>query len=157
MGRSRKRKQESLSFWKESAAKSARNDDDEPYPSHPRPSPEECRSVRDDLLALHGFPQQFDKYRRLRLAPLSHSSSPAIDGGGGALVESDPSDGDDEHGLSQRESVLDGLVSVVLSQNTTDVNSQRAFTSLKSAFPTWEDVCVSGLMGDDELEHFLGF
>lgn len=36
---------------------------------------------------------------------------------------------------------MDGLVKTVLSQNTTEVNSERAFESLKSAFPTWEDVC----------------
>ena len=58
----------------------------------------------------------------------------------------DQSDGDDVNGSSQKESVLDGLVSIILSQNTTDVNSQRAFASLKSAFPTWQDVCVSGFM-----------
>ncbi|KAG0482519.1 hypothetical protein HPP92_010603 [Vanilla planifolia] len=40
------------------------------------------------------------------------------------------------------ESVLDGLVSVLLSQNTTDANSQRAFASLKTAFPTWEEACT---------------
>jgi endonuclease-3 len=37
-------------------------------------------------------------------------------------------------------SVLDGLVATILSQNTSDVNSGRAFRSLKEAFPTWEEV-----------------
>ncbi|KAK7389028.1 hypothetical protein VNO78_23859 [Psophocarpus tetragonolobus] len=41
------------------------------------------------------------------------------------------------------EPVLDGLVRTVLSQNTTDANSQRAFASLKSSFPTWEQVLVA--------------
>ncbi|KAL9249115.1 putative DNA glycosylase [Drosera capensis] len=40
-------------------------------------------------------------------------------------------------------SVLDGLVSVVISQNTTDVNSQKAFGKLKSEFPTWEQVLAA--------------
>ena len=44
---------------------------------------------------------------------------------------------------STRESVLDSLVGTILSQNTTDVNSHRAFASLKAAFPTWEDVLAS--------------
>lgn len=152
MGRSHKRKQETSSSSKGSAAKSTRIADLdllEPYPSHLRPTPEECRTVRDDLLALHGFPRQFEKYRKLRL-----SSTPVLNGGGGGgvPVKLDPSAGDDENenGLSERESVLDGLVSVVLSQNTTDVNSQRAFSSLKSAFPTWQDVC-------EWLRMFLGF
>jgi endonuclease-3 len=35
---------------------------------------------------------------------------------------------------------LDELVSTILSQNTNDANRDRAFTSLRSAFPTWEAV-----------------
>jgi endonuclease-3 len=35
--------------------------------------------------------------------------------------------------------LLDGLVHTILSQNTSDGNSSRAFRSLKEAFPTWED------------------
>ncbi len=33
---------------------------------------------------------------------------------------------------------LDTLVETILSQNTTDVNSHKAFRALKAAFPTWE-------------------
>ncbi|XP_052175937.1 putative DNA glycosylase At3g47830 isoform X2 [Diospyros lotus] len=103
----------------------------EPYPSHPRPTAEECRSVRLELLALHGFPEEFAKYRSQRpdLLPLPLT--------GGDQSPSGP------EGSGPAESVLDGLVSVILSQNTTDSNSQRAFASLKSAFPTWEDVLVA--------------
>ncbi|KAL9170743.1 hypothetical protein ABFS82_04G166700 [Erythranthe guttata] len=70
-----------------------------PFPDYPRPTPEECCSVRDDLLSLHD---------------------------------------DDE-----RESVLDGLVKTILSQNTTELNSERAFASLKSAFPIWNNVLAA--------------
>lgn len=35
---------------------------------------------------------------------------------------------------------LDGLVLIILSQATSDVNCDRAFQSLKTAFPTWEQV-----------------
>lgn len=35
---------------------------------------------------------------------------------------------------------LDGLVLIVLSQATSDVNCDRAFASLKAAYPTWEEV-----------------
>lgn len=35
--------------------------------------------------------------------------------------------------------VLDSLVATILSQNTTNSNSTRAFRSLKEKFPTWED------------------
>lgn len=88
------------------------------HPTHQWPTPDQCRAVRDDLLALHGFPQEFAKYRRQK---------PTTDDGGDS---------------ESKESVLDGLVMTVLSQNTTEANSQRAFASLKSAFPTWEQVCL---------------
>jgi endonuclease III len=42
---------------------------------------------------------------------------------------------------SERHTVLDSLIGTILSQNTTDNNSRRAFASLKTAFPTWEEVC----------------
>jgi endonuclease-3 len=35
------------------------------------------------------------------------------------------------------------LVGTILSQNTSDVNSHRAFSSLLSAFPTWDDVAAA--------------
>jgi len=35
---------------------------------------------------------------------------------------------------------LSTLIATVLSQNTSDANSHRAFSSLTAAFPTWEDV-----------------
>lgn len=36
--------------------------------------------------------------------------------------------------------LLDELIGTILSQNTTDKNSSRAFESLKTLFPTWEHV-----------------
>lgn len=38
----------------------------------------------------------------------------------------------------QFEDLLDGLIHTILSQNTSDVNSHRAFRELKGRFPTWE-------------------
>jgi endonuclease-3 len=35
---------------------------------------------------------------------------------------------------------LGGLVATILSQNTSDINSERAYSSLRSRFPTWEAV-----------------
>ncbi|OWM90470.1 putative DNA glycosylase At3g47830 [Punica granatum] len=105
----------------------------EPYPDNTRPSSAECRAVRDDLLALHGFPPEFAKYRRWRQL-----------NGVQCGVKSEQLDDDDNgDGDEDDESVLDGLVKIVLSQNTTDVNSQRAFASLKSSFPTWENVLAA--------------
>jgi endonuclease III len=36
--------------------------------------------------------------------------------------------------------VIDEVVATVLSQHTSDVNSERAFAQLKARFPTWEQV-----------------
>ncbi|XP_043703439.1 putative DNA glycosylase At3g47830 [Telopea speciosissima] len=126
---------------KDNAASESMN---EPYPTHPRPSPEECRAVRDDLLVLNGFPPEFAKYRSKKWknnptsSPDAAGSSPSPPSPSLSLpsVKSEPrEDGEDE-----TETVLDGLISILLSQNTTDANSTRAFASLKRAFPTWEDV-----------------
>ncbi|KAG4109033.1 hypothetical protein AAZX31_05G032800 [Glycine max] len=87
----------------------------DPFPSHARPTPQECEAVRDTLLALHGIPPELAKYRKLP-----------------------PSD--EPVQLQPPEPVLDGLVRTVLSQNTTEANSQKAFASLKSSFPSWEQV-----------------
>ncbi|KAF4390924.1 hypothetical protein G4B88_030602, partial [Cannabis sativa] len=137
MKESRKRKQfkplgksHSLSNKKSSA-----NHTKDPYPTYHQPTPDECQAVRDSLLALHGFPQEFAKYRRQRPS----EDLPADENGSSLSI--DPSENDNLDGdLEEKETVLDGLVSTVLSQNTTELNSQRAFASLKSAFPTWENV-----------------
>jgi endonuclease III len=44
-------------------------------------------------------------------------------------------------------SPLDQLISTILSQNTNDANRDRAFTALRSRFPTWEDVRNSSTEG----------
>ncbi|VVA16964.1 PREDICTED: DNA glycosylase [Prunus dulcis] len=131
MPKSGKRKQAEVEQKPKSATKSAKTSNGlketskDPYPNHPRPTAEECLFVRDDLLAFHGFPKEFAEYRKQRLI------SRDADGTG----ISEPSD--------LKESVLDGLVRTLLSQNTTEVNSQKAFACLKSAFPTWEDVLAA--------------
>ncbi|CAH9095873.1 unnamed protein product [Cuscuta epithymum] len=104
-----------------------------PYPDFPKPTMEDCRGVLDDLMALHGFPKDFLKYRKQRL--LLNEKSPVLD----LNLPNPEEDGDDSDGFSH-ESVLDGLVGAILSQNTTEVNARRAFSTLKYSFPTWEDV-----------------
>lgn len=140
MQKTHKRKQQSSQFPTTKSAKGAKtvidNSKGEPYPDHLRPTPEECRAVRDTLLSNHGFPKEFVKYRRHRML-VNHSENGDKNVVFGSSVNSD---GVDNNGEEPKESVLDGLVSTILSRNTTDLNSQRAFASLKSAFPTWEDV-----------------
>ncbi|KAB1216646.1 hypothetical protein CJ030_MR4G015723 [Morella rubra] len=72
MHNTRKRKQRELQHPQESRTKPTRaticldQPTNDPYTIHPQPTPEECRAVRDDLTALHGFPQEFAKYRSKR-------------------------------------------------------------------------------------------
>ena len=40
---------------------------------------------------------------------------------------------------------LDELIATILSQHTSDVNSARAFESLRRAFPTWDHVLAAGV------------
>jgi len=44
------------------------------------------------------------------------------------------------------------LVSTILSQNTNDVNRDRAFQSLRARFPTWDQVCEAEL---DEVKEAI--
>lgn len=78
----------------------------------PRPSPEECAYVVQALGKLHPGVLQDTKERRQQW-----SSS-----------------------CGKQTSILDGVVSTMLSQNTTAANSTRAFANLKKAFPTWNQV-----------------
>ena len=50
-----------------------------------------------------------------------------------------------EYGLPKpwQEDPLDSLIGTVLSQNTSDVNSNRAYDAMRDAFPAWEDVMLA--------------
>lgn len=82
-----------------------------PFPSFSRPTEQECRNVNKILQKLHG---NIDEDWKIH---------------GGDLKD-----------VKSRESVLDALVRTILSQNTTDTTSHKAFASLKAKFPTWESV-----------------
>ena len=82
---------------------------------HSHPTEQECRAVHRALAFLH--PEVIERVREER-------KGGSKDGGGGG----------------RRACVLDSLVGTILSQNTTDTNSHRAFGRLKEALPTWEAV-----------------
>ncbi|ACO62227.1 predicted protein, partial [Micromonas commoda] len=83
-----------------------------PFPNLARPTVDECWAARDALAKLHSsFFQQFETQQAA---------------GGDAI--------------GPGKTVLDSLVGTILSQNTTDTNSHRAFAILKHRFPTWEQV-----------------
>ena len=96
---------------KSSKAKLEVDDEASPFPSFSRPTASEVRAVHDGLVALH--PEVLEVKAQKRM--------------------------DEQGGCGDRSLVLDALVGTILSQNTTDVNSHRAFRSLKTAFPTWEE------------------
>ncbi|OGS42593.1 MAG: hypothetical protein A3K67_01695 [Euryarchaeota archaeon RBG_16_62_10] len=69
--------------------------------------------------------------------------------------------------IEYEEDPLDTLVETILSQNTTDRNSHRAFSALKRAYPKWElllgedprriaDIIRSGGLADLKAERILG-
>ncbi|CAL1406457.1 unnamed protein product [Linum trigynum] len=136
----RKRKQPPKQLKPQSEPKSSKltKEQQEPYPTHLRPTPGDCRAIRDSLLAHHGFPPEFTKYRRGR--PSLRPDDDDDDDKSINSLEKSVASLDSEE---VEESVLDGLVKMVLSQNTTEVNSLRAFSNLKSAFPSWEDVLAA--------------
>jgi endonuclease-3 len=54
---------------------------------------------------------------------------------------------EERFGIPQREprgDPLDGLIRTILSQNTNDKNRDRAFESLKEAFPSWHHALAAG-------------
>jgi endonuclease-3 len=44
------------------------------------------------------------------------------------------------YSLEPNQDPLGELIATILSQNTSDVNTERAYRSLREAFPTWEDL-----------------
>lgn len=49
-------------------------------------------------------------------------------------------DGSEHERTRLQRDPLESLIKTILSQNTSDVNSDRAFASLKHAFPSWQEV-----------------
>ncbi|KAL2614213.1 hypothetical protein R1flu_025905 [Riccia fluitans] len=130
-----------------------------PYPSHVRPYPEECEAARDLLSALHGHLPEYERHKKScpTMEPSNLLLEAADDRGDGDATCATVSSASelavivrvakvkDEVAVPAeyprvRRSVLDSLVGTLLSQNTTDTNSRRAFASLKSKYPTWEEV-----------------
>lgn len=118
--------------------KAAANDDEHdggPFPNWCRPSEAECFAARDALALLHGEPTNvtMTTATTAAAAPTTTTSSSPSPSSPSRAAFSDP-DGCHNDCLS----VLDSLVRTILSQNTTDATSARAFRSLKRALPTWE-------------------
>ncbi|CAN6477757.1 unnamed protein product [Victoria cruziana] len=74
------------------------------YPDFERPTPQECRDVRDRLMDLHGFPEEFEEYRR-NAGGGTHSSEDS-----GAVRVKSEAGCSDSNGNGVGSSVLDGLV-----------------------------------------------
>ena len=87
-----------------------------PYPKHQKPTEQEIVAVHACLAALH--PESVEKVRTKKEGTVKN----------------------DEGSCGSRKLVLDALVGTILSQNTTDVNSHRAFAALKAKFPEWDTV-----------------
>jgi len=95
-------------------------DADDPFPAWPRPTPSECWAVRAALARLHGEPPDLGGGSN-DAAAASSSSSSFVQGSDGCLNVAGGS-------------VLGALVRTILSQNTTDATSARAYASLRREF-----------------------
>ncbi|KAK3384107.1 HhH-GPD family base excision DNA repair protein [Lasiosphaeria ovina] len=82
-----------------------------PFPDFPHPTPSDCQRALTILTSLHGA--------RTRPAQLKASATRA--------------------GCGDAPCVLDALVRTILSQNTTDTNSSRAYRSLNRVYGTTDD------------------
>lgn len=132
-----------------------------PYPDFARPYPEECREVRNRLSELHGMSSYApgnscpsidpadsrDPAQVLALEYRSEDNTTVCTAETLELSEIEEPESEEKGDIkawtgspSERRTVLDSLVGTILSQNTTDNNSKRAFASLKRVFPTWEEV-----------------
>ncbi|KAJ7543809.1 hypothetical protein O6H91_09G053100 [Diphasiastrum complanatum] len=136
------------------------------YASFPRPYAEECREVRDLLLALHGRLEEYERHRSASVSieplairdpdqvqkKLESQLLALVDRQDKSFEESRScSEGGEEPAVAKevvssglhpigRETVLGAVVGTILSQNTTDLNSTRAYASLIATFQTWEAV-----------------
>lgn len=113
-------------------------DNDGPFPTWRRPSPAECFAARDALALIHGEPGSIPLS-----PPTSPSTSPSFPSPNGTSSSKAFSDPNGCH--NDCLSVLDSLVRTILSQNTTDATSVRAFRALKAALPTWEQTRTAPL------------
>ncbi|MFQ6039562.1 MAG: endonuclease III domain-containing protein, partial [Candidatus Poribacteria bacterium] len=51
---------------------------------------------------------------------------------------------------------LDCLIGTILSQNTNDVNRDKAYDNLRKRFPTWEEVMAADVMEIEKEIHVGG-
>jgi len=58
--------------------------------------------------------------------------------------------------LKERRDPLSELIVTILSQNTADVNTERAYAALKQRFPTWEDALAAPVGALAEAIHVAG-
>lgn len=113
-----------------------------PKASVQRPTPAECEFAVLELGKLH--PAVLDKTNEIR----NKAPPPTA-----TIKQEDDKTPDEVFSSSScgfQPSIMDGVVSTMLSQNTTAANSTRAFANLKKAFPDWN--IVAGLFKPDKIE-----
>lgn len=101
--------------------------------------PEECEYAVQTLGELHpGVLEATLEIKKSRKTKLKSDGSERP-----VIVKSEDDGGNDTFQTSScgfRQTIMDGVVSTMLSQNTTAANSTRAFANLKKAFPDWNTV-----------------
>ena len=90
-----------------------------------RPTPQECQWVVESLSKLHPHVVERNDERRRRQV------------------------------CGMQDTIVDGVVSTILSQNTTSANSTAAFQQLKRVFPTWQSFLDSGDQAIPKLQEAI--
>ncbi|KAL3925433.1 MAG: hypothetical protein SGARI_005845 [Bacillariaceae sp.] len=105
-----------------------------------RPTPAECEFAVLELGKLHPSVLEKTAEMKQRTAPPStNDKTTVVKQKEAAKILPDPIQ---SSSCGYQPSIMDGVVSTMLSQNTTAANSTRAFSNLKKAFTDWNQVAA---------------
>ena len=116
-----------------------------------RPTPEECEYAVTMLGKIH--PEVLTSTTEIKNMRNANQASQSQQKHGSIQLVDIKSEKDNNFQASscgKQQTVMDGVVSTMLSQNTTAANSTRAFANLKKAFPDWD--AVADLETTDPIE-----
>ena len=108
-----------------------------------RPTPEECEYAVTMLAKIHpDVLTSTAEIKNMRNAEQvsQHLHPSRKQSAGYVKTEGDNNNNFQASSCGKQQTVMDGVVSTMLSQNTTAANSTRAFANLKKAFPDWDTV-----------------
>ena len=107
-----------------------------------RPTPEECEyavtmlgKIHPDVLTSTSEIKNMRNAKQASASQQKHGSKQSVQD-----IKSEEDNNFQASSCGKQQTVMDGVISTMLSQNTTAANSTRAFANLKKAFPSWDTV-----------------